>query len=744
MVGTVVLLTIASLQAPDTTTYANPETAALIEMARQRHDYQDRLVRDYQALVRTRIDAGFGRSRFARVLPIVAHETAARVAWSLPNDLKVDVVGQRGVSAFRNADIDAAFDRPWFIPRSLGDSIRLVDDDLPTTAALHPLTAGAERFYHYAISDSVTLSVPGRTVNAVAVRIEPKVIGPALVAGDLWVDRETAEVVRFLFVFVGEYLWDSPDENATPEDSADTRRGNVWANRIVKLEADLEYALFEARYWMPYRQLVQLTVEIPWFVNVAIPVRFVTTFEDYDVNTGELPVFQAPEAVESEVREAADSAEVQLGDADVDRRSRRRNNLRCPDGTTNCDRAESGYFRAGPAEQSGRWEVHYPPKDSMAAYPWPDDLTLGLTADDERRIHETIGELGRLQEDLPDQWVGRMRAGIAFERFTDLYRFNRVQGSSVGMGFQFAPGPPFTTVLGTGRFGLGDRRPLASVTWRRDAPDGRFELMAYREVREVEPWTGGLGFGNSMNALFTAHDDADYYLGLGGGVRYRSYGGGFWRDAAAALFLERHRSLTAFRQSDLAGLFGSGVFGPNPAVAEGSYARLALSRRSLAGTAEFRQGIDVLLGLGSEGAAARGWVATAIPFAVINRTGRISGLAGYAVGDNFPQFNYRIGGPKTVRGYPYNARWGRALWAAQFDLALRDRADWSPVVFVDAGDAYESEAPGPYPSLANGNGPLVSTGVGLSLLNGLIRANLAKGLNPSTDIRFDLFFAAPR
>ena len=82
-------------------------------------------------------------------------------------------------------------------------------------------------------------------------------------------------------------------------------------------------------------------------------------------------------------------------DRDEEGRSRRRNNVRCPDGTRSCDRAETGYYRAGPAEQSGRWEVHYPPRDSLVDYEWTDALALDLSAEDERRIHETIGALGR-------------------------------------------------------------------------------------------------------------------------------------------------------------------------------------------------------------------------------------------------------------------------------------------------------------------------------------------------------------
>ena len=206
MTHSLMALALAALvQSPDTSTYATPATEALIVQARGRHAYQDSLVRDYSAEVRTRIDAGFGRSRFARVPPILAHETAAKISWSLPNNLKVDVLGERTASTLPDAEFSAEFDRPWFIPRSLGDSIRMVDDELPTTAALHPLAADAGAYYHYAITDSMTMVVSGRTVRAVGVRVEPKALGPSLIAGTMWFDADTYEVVRLTFVFVGQY-----------------------------------------------------------------------------------------------------------------------------------------------------------------------------------------------------------------------------------------------------------------------------------------------------------------------------------------------------------------------------------------------------------------------------------------------------------------------------------------------------------------------------------------------------------
>lgn len=714
------LTAMAVTQAADTATYADAATARLVAQARERHDYRDRLVRDYTALVRTRIDVGFGRSRFARIPPVMAHETMARVTWALPNDLKVDVMGQRGRSVFDDPDIEAEFDRPWFIPRGLGDSIRVVDDELPATAALHPLARGAERYYRYAIVDSVRMVLPGRTVPAVAVRVEPRTLGPSLVAGDIWIDDGTAEIVRFMFVFLGEYVWGEP-EDGTPHDSAETRRENVWAQRIVKLEADLEYALYEGRYWMPYRQLLQLSIEIPWFLNVAIPVRFLTTFSEYDVNRSVTPTFEAV-PVEPDTAGARD-----------------REATRCPDGRDECDRDSTGYYRVGTAERGGRWEVYYPPDDSLVAFSWPDELSLNLEAEDEDRVKDAIGHLGQIQEQLPSDWVGRMRWGFAFENFSDIYRFNRVQGSSVGLGYQIHPGPEFTSLIAAGRFGFADKRPTGSLTWRREAPDGRLDVSAFRAVRDAEPWTGGLGFGNSLNAVFTTHDDADYHLALGGLVTYRSNGRGLWRDAEFTLAFERQRSMLTRASSSLNDLFGGdGVFRPNPEIAEGDYVRASFARRSLLGRIEVRHGAELLKDVADVDIAGRVWARADLPFGVLGQRGAVSLLGGRTMGDPLPQMLLRVGGPRTVRGYDYGERIGRTLWAAQLDISIWGNSGAAIVAFADIGDAVDRIDP------IGANGPLASMGAGVSLFNGLMRFNLTKPMNPYDDVRFDLLFAAPR
>ena len=583
-------------QAGDTATYNSPETARLIAHARATHAVQDSLVDDYQALVRTRVDAGLGRSRFSLIPPLAAVETAARITWSRPNNLGIDVVGFRAVSAYKGLKLDGTFSDPWFIPRGLGDSIRFVDDEIPENAALHPLAPGAERYYRYRVFDSVSIRLPEREVHTVGVRVEPKGIAPALIAGNLWLDTETTEVVRMTFVFVGDYLWDLPDSN-TAADSARARKANHLANRIVKVEADLEYALHQTRFWMPYRQLVTLTVEIPWFINATVPVHFITTFSQYQINTNATPRFtlELDDSTESRTRCHGALADSLCGNGENG--SRKRN--------------EIGYRRAE-RWSNGRWEIDLPPLDSLERYQWPDQLSLSPDPAAEQLIRETSATIARLSQDLPAEWVGRRRFGLAYERFSDLFRFNRVQGASFGVGYELRPGPLFTTLQGTARFGLADRRPTASLTLRRDAPGGRLDIAARRAVQEAEPWTAGQSFGNSLNAVFTGHDDADYHLVFGGGISFLGYAGLF-RNTELSVGWERVRNMstaTGSRVNDWLG--GSGILTSNPTVSEGDFLRARLTRRfALWPGGEAGPGLEALSG--PAGTTVRGWGTGKLP-----------------------------------------------------------------------------------------------------------------------------------
>jgi hypothetical protein len=711
--------------------YRDSLTAALIQRGRERHLRQDSLVHDYRARVETRFEMVAGRSRFARLTTLLAHESVARVTWQAPNDLKVEIQGTRAavpvLRMLRAAGVklesedeaeledelqtDVWLDRPWFVPRALSDSIHLMG--VPEIGALHPLALGAESYYDYAFADSVVLEMRGRTVRAMGVRVRPRRTGPSLVAGDLWLDAETGDLVRLRVLFVGEYLWDRPD-GRVPGDSARARRDNRLAQRYVTAEAELEYALHEDRFWLPYRQGVFVTLRVPFFTSATIPIRAVTIFDDYEVNRGAAIAFAIPEdRLPTEERRrrwvrACYGCDLESpSDSPYDRG---------PDSL--------GYHRAG-RWGGGRWEVTVPPAESLRAFSWPTPLVAETDPATERRLTEAGVALARLAEDLPDDIVGRRRFSIAWERAADVVRFNRVQGVSFGLGYEVRPAMPFASVLAGARFGLADRRFTGSLTWRWDGPEARVDVLAYRSVREVEPWRAP-GFGASLNAAFAGHDDADYYLAHGAGFEWTP-NRGLLRDTRLSAVIEQQSILAAVAGSGVNdALGGDGVFPINPPVAEGVYLRAAANRSDRVGPVELRESVDLLTG--DAGTALRGWAAARVGTTALGFPVAFSASGGGVAGDDLPQMRLRVGGPRTVRGYDYGTRSGAAFWSAQLDVGLRRQGVLMPMVFADVGNVIP------------GGPPLTGAGAGLSVLAGLIRFDFSKGLNPATDLRFDLTF----
>lgn len=711
---TLALLTAVLFLAPPDTlpTFRSPATRILVERAMARHRFQDTLVTDYQSKLRFRLALSFGRRRWARMPTVSVEEQEGIVQWQRPNDLRLEILGRRARARSEGLNINSMFDRPWFVPRGLGDSVRIFGNDFPERAALHPLASDGPAWYSYEITDSVTVSSAGAgRLRLYEVKVQPKGSGPSLIAGTMMVDAASADVVRLTFRYVGTLLWIGQDEDGEL-DSAQARRLNSLANRIVSVDADLEYALEDGKYWMPYRQLIAGRVKIPLISDIVIPFEMLTTFEGYTINTGREIVFQIP------VKDSLppDSGDVSVVYGDWDDRSRARDFADRWDG--------------------GRFEVHRAPPDSLRRYEgWGDSLRLNLTEADDKRVREVVSDLARLSEDLPDELTGRRRYGINYERFADILRYNRVQGLSLGFGYQVRAPFDFTNFQGTGRLGLSDGRLTARLSMVRDAPGGTLALSGYRDVRELDPFTRNFAIGNSINALFVAHDDADYYLAEGGGITFEhSLDRGM--DLTLSARFERESSVEAEAESEVNDLLGgSGRFPPNPAIREGEFLggdiRLDGERGSTGWT------------FTGEGLVGEGERTFRLSAALRQRFGAKRGLtvslrSGIASDTALPQARFRAGGLRTVRGFDYGTTRGQAFWSVQSDFTLSASWGFRPVLFLDAGQAAD-------PAELFDTKPLVGVGVGASLLRGLVRFDLSHPLTSyHKGLRFDLVFVAPR
>ncbi len=716
---------VALLGAPfsDTTTYADRATRELVARAMLRHAAHDTTVRDYRAKLRYRISFGFGKRRWADVPAVAAEEQEGTIAWQLPNDLRVDLLGRRNASRMEGVNLTSSFGRPWFVPRTLGDSIRVFGSETPDRAAPHPLAPGADRSYRYAAGDSLTITVSGRRTTIRSVTITPKASGGAYVAGRLWLDVSTGDVARFTFRFVGTDLWAAPD-GETQGDTVAARRANRLVSRVLQVDADLEYGLQDRRYWMPYRQVLSGRITVPFGVNVVVPFEATTTFDDYAINGGTPIVFDASFPDTTVGRSNSADARRALRDT---LRAERRGEV--PDSLRARDR--TGYLARG-----GRYQIHRPSADSLRAYDqWGDSLDLQGTDADRARIREAVADLATMAERLPPEMTGRAKAGIAWERLGEAIRYNRVQGTTLSATVRARAPLAFTELQATARLGLADDRVMARVAVVRDAPGGRTTIAIARDLSDLDPFARGLSFSNSLRAMLTGHDDGDYVLAQGARLTHES-SLGLGMELTVGASVEDHGSVARAARAGVPRIFGDdGRFPINAGVREGlafgAHARID----HVAPGSRWSLGADVLTVDGLAGARIVGDVR--LPRVVTRAvTARIR--AGVASTGSIPQLTLRAGGINTVRGFDFGTIRGDAMWAAQVDVMPPGRGALKPVVFADAGQAGRLAAFGEVPLL-------LGAGVGVSMLQGIVRAELSHPITPrqGQGLRFDLVFGTP-
>jgi hypothetical protein len=721
-----VLASVAQTPTPDSTSspYTTPAVQQLVERAMSRRRAADSAVSDYRARIHYRLTVGVGRRRWAQVPASAVEEQVADVQWQRPNDLRVDVVGRRSRSRSEALELSSVWDRPWFVPRSVDDSVRIFSDEFPATGALHPLAERGPEWYRYALTSDLSVT-PGRGSRLRLLRVEvtPRRTGPALIAGQMWIDSATAEVVRLTFRYVGTGLWVRP-ESATRSDSSSAKRLNALANQIVSIDADLEYGLQDRRYWMPYRQVVSGRVRIPLVSDVVIPFRAVTTFQEFDINTGRPIAFEVPLPATDDL----DSLRAV--------REARRDSLRA--GRRGGERGGADSLRSwryADRWAGGRYELHRPSDDSLGRFGrWLDSLSLDAGPAEARRARQSESELARVAEALPDSLTGRRGHGFAYERLTDAVRYDRVQGLSLGLGYRVrVPGVSFAGLYGTVRYGFSDDRVTGRLSLVRDAPDGRLVVSGYRDVTAVDPFATAPGLGNTLNALFVAHDDGDYVLVHGASAGYEtSIRTGL--ELAVGARYERQAGVARAAASEVNDfLGGSGAFPPNGPVDDG---RFVGGQVRLSGTGDFRwhATADVLGGEGTTTGRIHGEVRRSVG----KRRGltvRVKG--GIGTVPTLRQTAFRLGGIGTVRGHDYGVRRGQAFWAAQLDVTpLPGRL--RPVLFVDAGQA------GGAGTLFSGR-VLAGAGVGLSVFGGLLRFDLSRAVTPDkATVRFDIVVQGAR
>lgn len=178
---------------------------------------------------------------------IRADQLELEVYWKAPGASKQRIIGWRDRIALPT-DIVYHRDHLGIVTNGFGDRIRIGEGD-EVRGVPHPLAPSGPSLYDYALEDSLTLRLPGRTVRVQAIAFRPKDPSAPRVVGTLYVDADDGSLVRFRFSFTRAAYRDPTLEDIT---------------------VSLENGLWNGTYWLPRAQELEIRRRTTW---LALPAR---------------------------------------------------------------------------------------------------------------------------------------------------------------------------------------------------------------------------------------------------------------------------------------------------------------------------------------------------------------------------------------------------------------------------------------------------------------------------------------
>lgn len=569
------------------------------------------------------------------------------------------------------------------------------------------------------------------------------------------------------------YVRDSADRARAAARSANRNNANdddvpAWVSgafRPAKAKLDaitVEYGLYQGKFWLPRANSATASAQVgPMRVPFRIDEKF--TYEDVngDFTLAALPPVRTAAQRDSAARQsaAADSA-ARAAARDEARSGSVRvtvgvggNDATQNDSTTRARRDSIRLARMPANKRSQcatdsvwtRVESRYEGA-LRVAYTIPCDETKLSTSPalppayasdeelfDTKSRDELMASLDlSLQPAFAPQWP-TIRTG------TDLIRYNRVEGLSVGVLARQTLGAGYT-LSAIGRIGHADWHANGELSLARTNGLRTVTGTVYHRLAAANPeWGGALTFGASLPAFLYARDEGFYYRTMGvelgekreqrrGSLEYRLFVEREWRagdtNVVNTFSLARAFSDRRFRQnilsepSSVTGLAGAWLraFGDNPRGFQ-----LITGTRMEGGTGTFEY--------------ARGSFEGTVTRPVGRFAAALTGSIGSSVGRVPLQRLWYMGGLRTVRGQIAGTQSGDAFWLTRAEVGTQ-RGVVRLVGFYDMGWADSRKRFGKLQ-------PQRGAGFGVGFLDGFFRIDVARGLNYNRRWRTDLYLEAP-
>ena len=597
---------------------------------------------------------------------IRADQVAVELRWRAPDQVQQHIVGERTETRLPVREFRYYLDRLTLVQYGFGDEIQ-VGSGMDVAGVPHPLAPVPEGDpdgspYDFRLADSLTVSLPGRPepVRLYEVEVRPRSPDAPGILGRITLDRATASIVRMAFTF-------------TPASYVD--------RRTDRISVELDYGLWEERYWLPNRQRIEVRRELPELdLGVGTVIRAVLRVGNYELN---VPFHDMPVLVPGRVTAA--------------------------------------------------------PREAREAYPFPEGLYDGL---DRHGLADLVLEVdprelrARAMELMRDRALtGLSPVRLHLPRISEAVRFNRAEGLYLGAGGSWRPREDLRVRLHGGA-ALGEGLPRGAL--RVDGLVG--EEAAWWTAAEVNLMEDlGMTPGadpllSTLGALARGEDYLDPWRvsAIRAGLELS-----LPRDFVLELRAggERHRSMERVQTS--APLDDARAFRPVRPVSDGGFVHGGAGvRRSgipfpAGGTGNLALAADLRTGSPGTGVG--------LDWAVGGRWGPASGiretrlaLHGWSwLGDLLPQGHRLMGGRGTLPGFPYRSFGGAHavrgslafasdLWGPHLRLRTGLHAAWIGGGDGDVLGAWE----------ATGSRTVKASGTaGFGVLWDLFRVEVARGLN---------------
>ncbi len=757
------------------TAFRDDGARELLLRARVARLQQDSSLQSYDARTRQRISVGLGFRAIGRDRMLMRSEVASRVRWSRPGGAVVDVTGQRSAApAFGGnndgeVDLDMTAPIPYYPGREAlwigGSGVARAEVD--DRELVHPIAMGSEAYYRYASGDSLIFTLPdGVRITLRELRVEPRRPEWRLSVGSFWFDASSGQLVRAVYRFSAPMdIWAVAKEESRRAKEDPSRGGGMtdlrdleddddvpgWVRGMMSpLKANLEavtieYGLFGGRFWLPRTQYAIANAQAGF---IRVPVRIEESFTYASVNGPEvLPVVGPPPMSLRDSLFPGDTGSWRNLPA-AERRERNRAiaraaAVRAEERTRRKERecAESGSWTRDYERHEGalRMAVRVPCDSAVLANSPDLPGSIFSPGEDLFGAAERDELLKALDFSLQPGWAPQP---LAWQYGLGQTRYNRVEGFSTGIATSAELGQGYA-FDGSARIGTGDWWPNAELGIARSNGRTTWRLSGFRRLSVANDWGSPLSFGSGLGALLFGRDDGFYYRSTGAELVRSTPDGGF----TVRYFAERQGAAEVNTSFSVARSLGSGTgFAENIVATKGNTAGMSVRDVRSAGLDPqgWRAFSDLRLEAGwfdpvdspTEGDL---YSRAALDLTVSRGLGQRAAASltvGAGIADKVPvQRQFLLGGTETVRGQRPGTQSGDSYWMGRLELG-RGIAAARGIVFGDVGWA------GPRSAWSHPGRPMSGAGVGVSFMDGLIRADLARGIHPTKRFRFDLYVEA--